>query len=148
MKIKTFMIPLVLVTGFVMLGSSDNFLDNAVQDQEARAQLLGKWAVYDSRYTFEYTDDFAQRYSGFVFYIYRTSQRPKSDEYIYTVLKSKKTGRKYLCRGIWRRGRMLTVTTSRMIVKGNRLQVYEKHNPKAIYFSAERVQDNLTSQKE
>jgi hypothetical protein len=109
------------------------------EDAEALEKITGWWAIDDTRFVHQYTGHFAVRIDGLKYFLYKRAGAKSSQPYIYTVIKSKKTGRLYFARGKYQNGRLLG-TTSRIVFKGSdRFIVYSEKNPGEIYFQAARI---------
>jgi hypothetical protein len=119
---------------------SESFMEIAEPDPETAKLILGIWQIQDSNYHFEFTKQFVRKYYGFRFYQYKTSQKPLSREFIYTVLKVQKYKKSYLCRGIIRNGQPVTFSTSVIKFIGNDwFKVFSQRNPRKLYFEAVRI---------
>jgi hypothetical protein len=108
-------------------------------DAKALELIKGQWVIGDTRFIHHYTGGFAVRIDGLKYYHYKRLHSKSRFPHIYTIVKSKKTGRYYFARGSYEKGRFYG-TTSRIVFKGkNRFIVYSKTDPKKIYFKAVRV---------
>ncbi|MCK4943256.1 MAG: hypothetical protein KAS65_06755 [Candidatus Aminicenantes bacterium] len=138
MKKINFLFMMVLVSTTMILAES--FMEVAEPDPETAELILGTWQIQDSNYIFEFSKQFVRKFYGFKFYQYKTSQKPLSREYVYTVLKIKKYNKSYLCRGIYKNGRAVTFSTSMIKFIGKDwFKVFYQRNPRQIYFEAVRI---------
>lgn len=120
----------------------ESFSTFAVQDKEKMELIKGKWKLTGRPYLYEYTDDYMRRIDGFAYYRYKVSQFPRR-HYLYSIFKSKKTGKLYFCRGRWDNKYGFQYSSSRMVFKGKDLFiVYSKDDPDEVFFIAERVKGN------
>ena len=119
---------------------SESFMEIAESDQETAKLIIGTWQIQESEYIFQFTNQFVRKLYGFNFYHYKTSQKPLSREYLYTILTVKKYKRSYLCRGIYRNGRPVGFSTSVIQFIGKDwFKVYSQRNPREIYFEGFRI---------
>jgi hypothetical protein len=109
-------------------------------DEDALKSIQGEWVIEGSRSVLRYSMDFACLIDGLkYFYYYRVGTNP-SYPFVYTIVKSVKTGRYYFARGYYKDGRLYG-STSRMEFENTYLiVVYSDTNPDKIYFKAFRVQ--------
>jgi hypothetical protein len=109
------------------------------EDSTALELITGQWVIDDTRFIHHYTGHFAVKIDGLKYYLYKRLQANSRFPHVYTIVKSKKTGRSYFARGTYENGRLIG-TTSRIVFKGkNRFVVYSQKNPKKVYFKAARV---------
>jgi len=109
------------------------------EDAEALASIKGEWVIDDTRFIHQYSDRFAVRIDGLKYYHYKRLHANSRFPWVYTIVKSRETGRSYFARGSYENGRFYG-TTSRIVFKGkDRLIVYSHKNPKDIYFTATRI---------
>ena len=117
-----------------------DFIDVARPEEKIFELMMGKWLIDEGKHFFEYTDEFVCRAEGMRFFRFYTSQKPKSKEYIWTVLKSPKTGKYYLSRALYRGGRAFGFSTSIIYFIGSdRFIVMSQKNTNEVYFEAERI---------
>ncbi len=122
---------------------AQEFIDVARLDVKIFHLMLGKWSIDEGKYQFDYTDEFVCRAEGVRFFRFYTSQKPKSEEYIWTVLQSPKTGKYYLSRALYRGGRAFGFSTSLIYFIGSdRFIVMSQKNSNEVYFEAERIVNN------
>ena len=120
---------------------AENFTDIAEPDPDTASLIIGHWQIQDSQYTFEFTKQAVQKLFGFYFYQYKTSQKPFSNEFLYTILKIKKYRKSYLCRCIFKNGRPVTFSTSVIqFIGSDWFKVYSQRNPRELYFEAVRIE--------
>lgn len=103
--------------------------------------LKGEWRVCETGQIFSFTDTFARRLYGLKYFYYYTSVNPKSKIFLFTIVKSNKTGRLYFARGEYKyRSGDFYSSTSRIRFRGkNRLVVYSKDNYRQVLFEADRI---------
>lgn len=108
-------------------------------DTKALETLKGFWIMEDSKYMFEFTTRFACRIDGVKYFHYKRSSDHSSQLWVYTIVKSKKTGRHYFARGSYVKGRFLGTTSRLVIDSRDNITVYKSNNPKKVFFYAHRV---------
>ncbi|NIM18160.1 MAG: hypothetical protein GTO45_39665 [Candidatus Aminicenantes bacterium] len=136
-----FFISLILITFTInVFGSEIKPLSQiGEEDSNALELIKGQWVIDDTRFIHHYTGRFAVRIDGLKYYLYKRLHSNSRYPHVYTIIKSKKTGRSYFARGRYENGRFIG-TTSRIVFKGkNRFIVYSQKNPKKVYFKAARV---------
>lgn len=123
--------------------AAQSFVDVAKPEEQIFRLMKGQWSIDDGKYQFEYTDEFVCRAEGMRFFRFFTSQKPKSREYIWTVLRSSKSGKYYLSRALYRGGRAFGFSTSIIYFIGpDRFIVMSQKNSNEVYFEAERIVNN------
>lgn len=116
-------------------------------DTAALETLKGFWIMEDSKYMFEFTTSFACFVDGVKYFHYKRSSDHTSHPWVYTIVKSKKTGNYYFARGSYVNGRF-TGTTSRLVIDDkNNITVYSSNDPKKVFFYARRVQPDKIKPK-
>ena len=100
--------------------------------------IKGQWIAEGSQFLFEFTNQPVKKIYGLKYYLYRTLPRSRSRIFIFTIIKSKKTGRLYFARGKYQDGGFVCSVSKIMFIGKNKMIVYEKDNPKEIYFTAKR----------
>jgi len=109
-------------------------------DFETIGKMKGTWMIDGSKYIFEYTEQYVCHIDGVKYFLYRRDRNHSRIPFIYTVIKSKKTGKRYFARGQYKNGQLLG-STSRITLKGNdRMTVYEVNSQNDVFFTARRVQ--------
>jgi hypothetical protein len=118
-------------------------------DLEAISILKGFWVMEDSTYVFEFTDRFATFVYGLKYFHYKRSPSGTSDPWIYTVVKSKKSGQWYFARGNYRNSRFYGSTSELVIDDPDHITVYSSKYPNKVYFKAKRIKkgDRKTGKK-
>jgi hypothetical protein len=111
-------------------------------DMEAISILKGFWVMEDSSYVFEFTDRFATVVYGLKYYHYKRKPSGTSDPWIYTIVKSKKTGQWYFARGNYRNGRFYGSTSELVIDDPNHITVFSSKHPNKVFFKAKRIKKN------
>lgn len=130
---------LLIFTGTHLL--ADRLMDIGSEYENGLHLIKGEWRVCETGHIFSFTDKFARRLFGLKYFYYYTSVNPKSKIFLFTIVKSKKTGRLYFARGEYKyRDGAFYSSTSRIRFRGkNRLVVYSKENHKKILFEADRI---------
>jgi hypothetical protein len=105
---------------------------------EAIGRMKGQWLIRDSRFILEFTDRFACMIDGLRYFHYKRVGTTPRYPYIFTIVKSKQSGKYFFARGYYQ-DRRLYGTTSMMELKENQLIVYSAQDPKKIYFLASPV---------
>jgi hypothetical protein len=108
-------------------------------DTDALQTLKGFWMIEDSKYMFEFTDRYACRIDGLKYFHYKRSNNHTSYPWVFTVVKSKKTGKWYFARGSYQKSRFYGSTSRLVFEKKGRITVYYSNNPKKVFFRAFRV---------
>ena len=108
-------------------------------DLGAIEEIKGQWLIRDSRFILEFTDRFACLIDGLRYFHYKRVGASPRFPYIYTIVKSKQTGKYFFARGYYQDGHLYG-TTSMMQLKNDQLIVYSAQNPKKIYFIASPIQ--------
>lgn len=134
------LIVLLLITSCL---AADSYQKNLSQigevNTEAMEKIKGYWILEDSEFVFEYTDQFVCLIDGLRYYLYTRNRAHSRIPYVYTIVKSKKTGRLYFARGQYDQGRLIG-STSRIAFNGNnRLTVYTVNDHNVVYYKAHRV---------
>lgn len=109
-------------------------------DMDTIKNMKGFWMIEDSRFVFEYTDFFACRIDGLKYFVYRRNRNHTRIPYVFTVVKSKKTGKLYFARGQYIKGRLVG-STSRIAFRGkDKMTVYKVNSQRNVFYKARRVQ--------
>ncbi len=133
-----FLIGLMLLIPSIL--SAQEFIDVANPEEQIFKLILGKWSIDEGKYQFQYKDEFVCRAEGVRFFRFRTSQKPKCEEFIWTMLKSAKSGKYYLSRALYRGGRAFGFSTSIIYFIGpDRFIVMSQKDSNDVYFEAERI---------
>ncbi len=113
-------------------------------EEEAIALIKGRWIIEDSNFILEYTDRFAVRIDGLKYYHYKRLNTNSRFPYVYTIVRSGRTGFLYFARGSYENGRLIG-TTSKIAFQGNnRILIFSAKNPNKIYQKATRVKQKET----
>ncbi len=116
-------------------------------DLDAIDAIKGKWVMEDSRYTFEFTDSFACRIDGVKYYHYKRTQSSPAYPWVYSIVKSKKTGRRYFARGEYRKGRFIGSTSRIAIEDKDHFLVFYSQNAEKVYYKAFRFKPRKKKEK-
>lgn len=146
MTLLTLALALVVCARMEVWGEK-SFSTFAVQDEEKMKLMIGTWIFTGRPYAYEFTDEFVRRVDGFPYFRYKVSQYPRNT-YLYSVFKSKMTGKLYFCRGKWDSRYGFQYSSSRIEFRGKDLFiVYSKDEPGEVYFIADRIKkkDNKIS---
>jgi hypothetical protein len=108
-------------------------------DLDAMDTINGIWVMEDSRYTFEFTNRFACMIDGLKYYHYKRTQSNPAFPWVYTIIKSKKTGRFYFARGEYRKGRFYGSTSRIRFRDKDHFIVYHSDKPEKVYYKAFRI---------
>ncbi len=109
-------------------------------DEESMKTICGFWVLDDTRVAHRYTNEFVCLIDGLKYFRYNRVGTNPGLPYVFTIVKSKKTGRFYFARGYYKDGRLYG-STSRMEFKNkDHFVVYEEKNPEVIFFEAHRAQ--------
>jgi len=109
------------------------------EDSNALQLIKGYWMIADRDYVFEFTDHFACMIDGIKYYHYKRGRQRDRYPLIYTIIKSKKTSRRYFARGRYQDGRFYGSTSRITFEDKNHFTVYLSTNYKKIYFKANRI---------
>jgi len=118
-------------------------------DETALNRISGKWIVQldGINYIHSYTMDFVCRIDGLKYYSYNRVGGRSTYPFIYTIVKSKKTGRFYFARGYYKNGNLVGSTSRIKFISKDAFYVYSDKNPDEIYFAARRY-DEEAARKE
>lgn len=100
--------------------------------------IRGQWIVGDSQFLFEFTNQPVKKIYGLKYYSYQTLPRSRSRIFIFTIIKSKKTGRLYFARGKLQDGGFVGSVSRLRFIGKNKLIVYKKDKHNEVYFTAKR----------
>ena len=109
------------------------------EDTETLQSIKGYWIIEDRRSVFQFTGQYACMIDGLKYYVYKRSHLSDRYPLIYTVVKSKKTNRRYFARGRYQDGRFYGSTSRISFSDKNHFTVYYSDNPKKIYYKATRI---------
>ena len=108
-------------------------------DTETVKNMKGFWMIEGSKYLFEYTDSYACRIHGVKYFFFKRNRNHTRIPFVFTVVKSKETGRLYFARGEYKNGQLVG-STSRIVFKGkDRMVVYKSNTLKKVFYKARRV---------
>ena len=108
-------------------------------DLDAVEKIKGQWLIRESRFVLRFTDRFAGMVDGLKYFHYKRVGTNPSHPYIYTIVKSKKSGHYFFARGYYQDKRLYG-STSKIVLKKDQIIVYSEKNPLEIYFKALRVE--------
>jgi hypothetical protein len=114
-------------------------------DLNAVEKIKGQWLIQDSRFILQFTNRFAGMVDGLRYYHYKRLGTNPRYPYIYTIVKSKKSGNYFFARGYYQDKRLYG-STSKIVLKKNQIIVYSEKDPKKIYFKAQRVEKTEDSE--
>ena len=114
-------------------------------DLNAVEKIKGQWLIQDSRFILQFTNRFAGMVDGLRYYHYKRLGTNPRYPYIYTIVKSKKSGNYFFARGYYQDKRLYG-STSKIVLKKNQIIVYSEKDPKKIYFKALRVEKTEDSE--
>jgi hypothetical protein len=109
-------------------------------DLNAVEKIKGQWLIQESRFVLQFTDRFAGMVDGLRYYHYKRVGTNPRNPYIYTIVKSKKSGNYFFARGYYQDKRLYG-STSKIVLKKHQIIVYSEKNPQKIYFKALRVEE-------
>jgi hypothetical protein len=109
-------------------------------DEEVVEDIKGQWIIQDSRFILEFTNHYAGMVDGLKYFHYKRLGTNPRYPYIYTIVKSSKSGNHFFARGFYQ-DRRLIGSTSKILLKKDIIYVYSEKNPKKIYFKAERIKE-------
>ena len=109
-------------------------------DLDAVEKIKGQWLLQESRFILRFTDRFAGMVDGLKYFHYKRMGTNPSHPYIYTIVKSKKSGNYFFARGYYQDKRLYG-STSKIVFKKDQIIVYSEKNPRKIYFKALRVEE-------
>jgi hypothetical protein len=109
-------------------------------DLEAVEKIKGQWLIQESRFILQFTDHFAGMVDGLKYFHYKRMGTSPRYPYIYTIVKSKKSGNYFFARGYYQDKRLYG-STSKIELKKDQIIVYSEKNPQKIYFKALRVEE-------
>jgi hypothetical protein len=109
------------------------------EDVNAMELIQGQWVIGGAQSINLYTYDFACKIDGLKYYYYSRVGARTSYPYVYTIVKSKKTGRSYFARGYYKDGRLYGNTSRIEFKHSDCFMVYLERDPEAIFFEAYRV---------
>ena len=109
-------------------------------DLEAVEKIKGQWLIQESRFILQFTDRFAGMVDGLKYFHYKRLGTSPRYPYIYTIVKSKKSGNYFFARGYYQDKRIYG-NTSKIVLKKDQIIVYSETNPQKIYFKALRVEE-------
>jgi len=139
-SLRQHLVIVVSLLFFICAPLSAKMLCEIGGEAESTLKLIkGKWLVRETGYIFSFTDRFVRKLYGLGYYYYDSSVNSKNKIYLFTIVKSKKTGRLYFARGEYRNGEFYS-STSRIRFSGkNHLTVYCSDNPRQVLYEAVRV---------
>jgi hypothetical protein len=108
-------------------------------DLNAVEKIKGQWLIQDSRFILRFTNRFAGMVDGLKYFHYKRLGTTPRYPYIYTIVKSKKSGNYFFARGYYQDKRLYG-STSKIELKKDQIIVYSEKKPKKIYFKALRVE--------
>jgi hypothetical protein len=108
-------------------------------DLDAVEKIKGQWLIKESRFVLQFTDRFAGMVDGLKYFHYKRVGTNPRYPYIYTIVKSKKSGNYFFARGYYQDKRLYG-STSKIVLKKDQIIVYSEKNPQKIYFKALRVE--------
>jgi len=117
-------------------------------DIDAVQNLKGLWVIENSRYTFDFTDQFVCRINGQKFFLYKRNNTNSADPWVYTIVKSKRTKQWYFSRGNYRDGRFYGSTSRIVFEDKNNITVYSGTDPRKVFFRAGRYVPKSQEKKE
>jgi len=109
-------------------------------DLDAVEKIKGQWLIQESRFVLRFTDRFAGMVDGLKYFHYKRLGTNPGHPYIYTIVKSKKSGNYFFARGYYQDKRLYG-STSQIVLKKDQIIVYSEKNPKKIYFKALRMEE-------
>ena len=109
-------------------------------EHENSLQLIkGEWFIRESGAFFNFTGNFARKLYGLKYFRYHTSKNFRNKIYLFTIVKSDKTGRLYFARGEYKNGQFFN-STSRIRFRGkNNFVVYSRDSHRQILYEAVRI---------
>ena len=138
-KLQHIMIVLCLIFLVSTPLTGEMLIEIGNEDETSLNMIKGEWQILENGCIFNFTDKLARKLYGLKYYYYHTSINSGNKIYLFTIVKSKKTGRLYFARGEWRKGQFLS-STSRIRFRGkNHMIVYSRDNHKDILFEAVRI---------
>lgn len=138
-KISTLMVILIsIILPVYVLGEALSQIGPV--DEESLKTIYGFWVLDDSRVAHRYTDEFVCRIDGLKYYRYGRVGMNPGLPYVFTIVKSKKTGRLYFARGYYKDGRLYGSTSRMQFKNKDHFVVYEEKNAEVIFFEARRAQ--------
>ncbi|MCK4763644.1 MAG: hypothetical protein KAW12_15695 [Candidatus Aminicenantes bacterium] len=137
---KNIIIILICLLFLVSVPLTGKMLIELGNEHEASLKMLkGEWFIRENGYVLKFSDRYARKLFGIKYYFYSPTRNPKNKVYLFTVVKSKKTGRLYFARGQYRNGEFYS-STSRIRFRGkNRIVVYSRDNDREPLYEAVRV---------
>ncbi len=109
-------------------------------DLKAVEKIKGQWLIQESSFILQFTDHFAGMVDGLKYFHYKRVGTSPRYPYIYTIVKSKKSGNYFFARGYYQDKRLYG-STSKIELKKDQIIVYRENNPQKIYFKALRVEE-------
>lgn len=109
-------------------------------DFNAVEKIKGQWIIQDSRFILEFSNRFAGMVDGLKYFHYKRVGTNPRYPYIFTIVKSKKSGNYFFARGYYQ-DRRLIGSTSKIVLKKDKIIVYSEKNPQKIYFKARRIEE-------
>jgi len=109
-------------------------------DLEAVEKIKGQWLIKESRFVLQFTDHFAGMVDGLKYFHYKRMGTSPRYPYIYTIVKSKKSGNYFFARGYYQDKRLYG-STSKIELQKDQIIVYAEKEPQKIYFKAYRVEE-------
>jgi len=107
-------------------------------DLEAVEKIKGQWLIQESRFILQFTDHFAGMVDGLKYFHYKRMGTSPRYPYIYTIVKSKKSGNYFFARGYYQDERLYG-STSKIELKKDQIIVYSEKDPQEVYFKALRL---------
>lgn len=137
--VRHFMV-LVFLLYFISIPLTGELLLEIGDVHETSLKLIkGQWQILETGAIFDFTDRPARKLFGLEYYYYHTSRNFRNKIYLFTIVKSNKTGRLYFARGEYRNGHFHS-STSRIRFRGkNRFLVYSKDDYRQVLFEAVRI---------
>lgn len=108
-------------------------------DIDAVEKIKGQWLIKDSRFILQFTNRYAGMVDGLKYFHYKRLGTSPRYPYIYTIVKSKKSGNYFFARGYYQDKRLYG-STSKIVLKKDHIIVYSEKNPQKIYFKALRIE--------
>ncbi|MCP5048875.1 MAG: hypothetical protein GY940_17015 [bacterium] len=110
-------------------------------DTDALETIKGEWAIEGRSYTLVFTTQYACRVDGVKYFHYSRSHSKPAYPWVYTIIKSKKTGKWYFARGNYRGGKFYGTTSRMMFENRDHFIVYSSKDPEDIFFKARRFKE-------